>query len=121
MEHSSEHGSVIRLSRVQPVPQSVVPPPVQPQRPRESVKQSRLPRRTLVWALFALVITLVVVVGVGALLRSSSPAVAVSTSGAGTATHVRTDVAEAVAKLMLVPAETPTVATVSDYYIWLYS
>jgi hypothetical protein len=67
-----------------------------------------------VWALFALVITLVVVVGVGALLRSSSPAVAVSTSGAGTATHVRTDVAEAVAKLMLVPAETPTVATVSD-------
>lgn len=116
MDHTSGHGSVIRLSRVQPVqqsaPQPVIPPP--PKEPRESAKQSRIPRRTLLWALLALVATLVVVVGVGALLRSSSPVTSVSSTGTGTASGVRTDVAEAVAKLMLVPAETPTVATVSD-------
>lgn len=105
---------MIRLTRVAPPPVSrdVSPAPVPPlaARPQKPVRMSR----TIWVAAGAVLAAVAAVILLGALIRIQSPNVSYTAGSLPAGAPVPADVVAAAGKLILLPDETPTVATVTD-------
>ncbi len=109
MEHA--HGTVISLKRSVEEP---VAPPVRHEPPQTHPKRVRKGR--LGFVLVSLTM-LACGMGIGYVLRQPERTVSVSSvqkAGTGPTAHTESEMVSAVGMLMILPAETPSVATVTD-------